>query len=191
MQHCLPKEHTQPHRSPQKIPATVTCMRQRWKMRCQISYHQPTSTPNFCLLSHSKTLRTLHKCCMYSLQNLNLKNKRGIVCMSKKTCMLMCLWSVYVICAWPALSQPFIFCAKLVCQQRVDDLEHIQSSPQAENVSTSKGSATLLTRAAQRSFAYIRIRAAQLSVNMFRETIDTLQTLAWDRRNEDSFGTAE
>lgn len=82
-------------------------------------------------------------------------------------------------------SDIYLLWQRLVCQQRLSDLEYIQSSPHGEILSTSKGSATLLTCAKQRSLAYIRIRkhdlrlrfrAAQLPLNTLRGTADSLQT---------------
>lgn len=180
MQHFLPKGRTQPHRSPQRIRKIPSGIRQRWKMRCQISHHQPMSTPNFCLLSHSKMLKMLHICFTYSLQNLNMTYGMGdCVCEQENIHVEVPLR------AWSALYQQFIVCGRLVCQQRLSDLEYIQSSPHGEIWSTCKGSATLLTCAAQRSLAYIRIRkhdlllhvrAAPLPLNTLRGTTGSLQT---------------
>lgn len=83
------------------------------------------------------------------------------------------------------LRRPFVLCGEPECQQSLADLETLQASPQGAYVSTSEGSATLLTRGEQRPFAYIRFRetdlclhggAAQLPANTLREAIDSLQT---------------
>lgn len=43
--HLPKKEHTQTHRAQQGIPSCLSCIRCKWKLRCQISCQQPRSTP--------------------------------------------------------------------------------------------------------------------------------------------------